>query len=57
VAALAAGADFKSSGLFRILRKSNGNENGRMPQSPEFVFDGPTLNRIAAWAEAGAKDD
>lgn len=55
VAALAAGADFKSSGLFAILRKSNGE--GRMPKSPTFVFDDPTLNRIAAWAAAGAKDD
>ncbi len=57
MAGLAAGADFKSSGLFAILRKSNGNANGRMPQSPTFVFDGPTLDRIAAWAAAGAKDD
>jgi hypothetical protein len=55
VAALARGADFKSSALFAILRKSNGD--GRMPKSSAYAFDGTTMDRIGAWVAAGAKDD
>ena len=58
IAGLAAGGDFKASALFDVLRKSPASGQNRMPKAPAtFTFDEATMNRIADWAAAGAKDD
>ena len=48
------------SGLFKILRKVNGDTSGggnRMPQSPTCYFSEADISRILKWMGDGAKND
>lgn len=58
IAGLAAGATFKDSLLFDILRKNPAFGSNRMPKAPKtYTFEQPAIDRIGAWVAAGAKDD
>jgi hypothetical protein len=48
------------SGLFKVLRKVNGDTSGggnRMPQSPTCYFSDADMSRILKWMGDGAKND
>ncbi len=48
------------SGLYKILRKVNGDTSGlgnRMPQSPTCYFSEADMSRILKWMGDGAKND